>query len=60
MSCLAPLTLTSGATGDTFFSGKEERGGKITEQERDNMTQRTRGSASVTVTLWDDRVTGDA
>lgn len=34
ISCLAPLTLTSGATGDTFSSGNEERGENYRAGER--------------------------
>lgn len=58
ISCLAPWHWLVERQETHFLLGTR-RGGKITEQERDNLTWRKKGSASVTVTLWDDRVPGD-
>lgn len=54
------LTLTGGATGDTFFLGKRRDGkGNYRVGERQHDTQRDRARASMTMTLWDDKLIGN-
>lgn len=54
-----PLKLTGGASGDTFFPGKRRGKKRKLQSRRETTWHRERGSASLTVTPWDDRLTGD-